>query len=161
MANVKENPILELKDCKIVNFKLVKIHEMTQEFTITFNKYDKYGVLADYFRAELLDFDINKFMAFFLNRDFSELTAVEFCEQFVNYFIYDITLQRGTCRYGCYYKDGVYYFTWWTDVKLKFASDRKLNRVKMESEDFFVFESNMFDYERKKQVVEKYFPENA
>ena len=161
MTNVNENPILELKDCKIVNFKLVKINEMKQELTITFNKSDKYGILADYFTANLLDFDINKFMAFFLNRDFSGLTAVEFCEQFVNCFIYDITLQKGTCRYDCYYMKDSNYFTWWTDVKLKFAADRKLNRVKMESEDFFVFTSNLYNYERKKQVVDKYFSENT
>ena len=161
MINVNENPILELKDCKIINFKLVKIHEMTQELTITFNKYDRYGVLADYFMAELLDFDINKFMTFFLNRDFSELTAVEFCEQFVNYFIYDIAMQKGTCRYDCYYMEDSNYFTWWTDVKIKFATDSKLNRVKMESEDFFIFTSNLYNYERKKQVVEKYFPKNT
>ena len=40
MTNVNENPILELKDCKIVNFKLVKINEMKQELTI-----QKYAIL--------------------------------------------------------------------------------------------------------------------
>lgn len=161
MPSKNENPTLELKDCKIVNFKIVKIDEITYDLTITFDRFDRYGILGDYFRTKLLDFDINKFMAFFLNRDFSELDAVEFCEQFVNYFIYDIPLQKGTCRYDCCYVKDLNCFTWWTDAKLKFASDRKLDRVKMELEDLLVLISNLFDYEMKKQVVEKYFPENT